>query len=234
MRDTAFKRLLAFSVHILTACGAALALLALLAATRGDWPLMFLWLGVALVVDSIDGPLARAVNVKAVLPRWSGETLDLVVDYTTYVFVPAYAVAAGGLMPQAWATTAAAVIAITGTLYFANTAMKTANNFFRGFPAVWNLVAFYLLLLRPTPAVAAAAIALFAVLTFVPIRFVHPFRVRRLRTVTVALLTLWAVLALAAIRQGLAPEAWITTALCVLGLYFLGVGLLPRRGNRSD
>ena len=91
----------AFSVHVLTACGAALALLALLAATRGDWPLMFLWLGVALVVDAIDGPLARAVNVAEVLPRWSGETLDLVVDYTTYVFVPAYAVAAGGLMPDA-------------------------------------------------------------------------------------------------------------------------------------
>src|SRR6185436_6979120 len=107
-------RALAFSVHILTACGAALALLALLAATRGDWPLMFLWLGVALVVDAIDGPLARAADVAKVLPRWSGETLDLVVDFTTYVFVPAYAVAAAGLMPKAWATTAAVVIAISG------------------------------------------------------------------------------------------------------------------------
>jgi len=221
-------RALAFLVHVLTACGAALALLALLAATRGDWPLMFLWLGIALVVDSIDGPLARAADVAKVWPGWSGDTLDLVVDYTTYVFVPAYSVAAAGLMPQAWATTAAAVVAITGTLYFANTAMKTADNFFRGFPAVWNLVAFYLLLLRPAPAIAAAVVALFAVLTFVPIRFVHPFRVRRLRTVTVALLTLWAVLALAAIRQGLSPEVWITAALCALGLYFLGVGLLPQ------
>ena len=81
----------AFAVHILTACGAALAMLALLAATRGDWPLMFLWLGIALVIDAIDGPLARALNVRELLPRWSGETLDLVVDYTTYVFVPAYA-----------------------------------------------------------------------------------------------------------------------------------------------
>src|SRR4051812_5957755 len=100
-------RALAFSVHILTACGAALALLALLAATRGDWPAMFLWLGVALVVDAIDGPLARAANVRGALPGWSGEMLDLVVDYTTYVFVPAYAVASGGLMPNAWAIAAA-------------------------------------------------------------------------------------------------------------------------------
>jgi phosphatidylcholine synthase len=218
----------AFAVHVLTATGAALALLALLAATRGDWPLMFLWLGVALVVDAIDGPIARAVDVKTVLPRWSGDTLDLVVDYTTYVFVPAYAVAAAGLMPQAWATTAAAVIAITGTLYFADRDMKTADNFFRGFPAVWNLIVFYLLLLRPAPALAATVVALFAVLTFVPLRVVHPFRVRRWRGVTVALLTLWAVLALAAVRQELEPEFWITAALCLIAVYFLMVGLLPR------
>jgi len=224
-------RVLAFSVHVLTACGAALALLALLAATSSDWPLMFLWLGVALVVDAIDGPLARAANVSAVWPNWSGDTLDLVVDYTTYVFVPAYAVAAGSLMPDALALPAAATIAITGTLYFANREMKTPDNFFRGFPAVWNLVVFYLLLLRPMPVMAAATIALFAVLTFVPIRFVHPFRVRRLRTVTVALLTLWAALALAAVKQGLAPAPWISAALCLIAVYFVLVGLLPARSD---
>jgi len=227
MSATPSKRIFAFSVHILTAAGAAVALLALLAATHGDWPLMFLWLGVALVIDAIDGPLARAVNITEVLPNWAGDTLDLVVDYTTYVFVPAYAVAAGHLMPDTLAIPSAAAIAVTGTLYFANRQMKTSDNFFRGFPAVWNLVAFYLLLLRPAPAVAAGVVALFAVLTFVPIRFVHPFRVRRLRTVTVALLTLWAALALAAVKQGLAPEPWITIGLGALGCYFLGVGLLP-------
>ena len=118
---------------------------------------------------------------------------------------------------------------MTGALYFADRNMKTADNFFSGFPAVWNLVAFYLLLLRPAPAVAAAAVALFAVLTFVPLRFVHPFRVRRLRAVTVALLTLWAALALAAVKQGLAPESWVTAALCLIAVYFLGLGMLPHR-----
>jgi phosphatidylcholine synthase len=225
----AFMRALAFSVHVLTATGAVLALLALLAATNGDWPLMFLWLGVALVVDAVDGPLARALNVKEAMPRWSGEMLDLVVDYTTYVFVPAYAVVAGGLMTQAWAIAAAAAITITGALYFVDREMKTTDNFFRGFPAVWNLIVFYLLLLRPAPAIAAGTVALFAVLTFVPIRFVHPFRVRRLRTVTVALLTLWAALALAAVKQGLAPELWVTAALCLIAVYFIVIGLFPVR-----
>lgn len=217
----------AFLVHILTASGAALALLALLAATRGDWAMMFIWLGVALVVDAIDGPIARAIEVADRLPRWSGEVLDLVVDFTTYVFVPAYAIATSQLMPGALSLAAGLVVAVTGTLYFADRNMKTADNFFQGFPAVWNLIVFYLLLLKPGPMTCASVIALFAVLTFVPVRFVHPFRVRRLRTVTVAALTLWAALAGAAVRQGLAPEPWITVGLCLLAVYFLALGLIP-------
>jgi phosphatidylcholine synthase len=222
-------RALAFCVHILTAAGAALALLALVAAVRNDWVLMFVWLGAALIVDGIDGPLARAVNVKKELPRWSGDVLDLVVDYATYVFVPAYAVAAGGLMPDKLSIPCGIAIAIAGALYFADRDMKTADNHFRGFPAVWNLIAFYLLLLRPTSWIAAATVVLFAVLTFVPINFVHPLRVARFRATTVALLVLWAALAAAALWQGLAPDFWIVAALCLIGAYFLGIGLVPTR-----
>ncbi len=232
MSATLSMRILAFSVHVLTASGAALALLALMAAARGDYPMMFLFLGMALVVDAIDGPLARAARVAEILPRWSGDTLDLVVDFTTYVFIPAFVVADSPLLPDALAVPAAALIAVTGTLYFADRSMKTADNFFRGFPAVWNLVVFYLLLLKPNPWICVAAIVLFAILTFVPVRFVHPFRVRRLRAVTVVVLTLWAALAVAAVRQGLAPEPWVTFALCAIALYFLAAGLVPDR-NRS-
>ena len=93
-------RALAFSVHVFTACGAALALLALIAAVHADWALMFLWLGLALLLDGVDGMFARALNVAERVPRWAGDVLDLVVDFTTYVFVPAYALAASGLMPE--------------------------------------------------------------------------------------------------------------------------------------
>jgi phosphatidylcholine synthase len=220
-------RVLAFCVHILTASGAALALLALIAANAKDWPLMFLWLGAAFFVDAIDGMLARALTVKERLPLWSGDVLDLVVDFTAYVFVPAYAIAASGLLPDPWAIVAGLVIVMVGALYFANLKMKTADNYFLGFPAVWNLVAFYLLLLRPPSWAATAAVALFAVLTFVPIRFVHPFRVRRLRAVSVALLALWTVLALAAVLHGLAPDLWIIVTLCAIAGYFLVAGLVP-------
>jgi len=221
-------RALAFSVHVLTACGAALALLAMLAAVRGAWSLTFLWLGAALLVDGVDGMLARALKTAQKVPRWSGDTIDLVVDFTTYVFVPAYLIAASGVMPLPLGLAAGVLVTITGALYFADREMKTADNHFRGFPATWNLVAFYLMLLRPHAYVALAAVVVFAVLTFVPIRFVHPFRVRALRPVTVALLTLWSALALAAVLQDLAPDPWVTGGLGAIALYFLGVGFFQR------
>ena len=219
----------AFAIHILTASGAALALLALIAATRGDWAPMFLSLGLALIVDAIDGPLARRFKVAEILPRWSGQTLDLIVDFVTYVFVPAYAVAASGLLPAALDVPAGVAIVITGGLDFADRRMKTADNYFRGFPVVWNLVAFYLLLLRPTPWIAAGAVAIFAVLTFAPIKFVHPFRVARLRAVNIVLLAPWSILALVAVADGLAPSLWVTAELCAIGLYFFAIGWLPHR-----
>ena len=222
-------RAFAFLVHVFTACGAVLALLALVAAVRHEWAQMFLWLGAALIVDGFDGMLARALNVKERVPRWSGDILDLVVDFLSYVFVPAYAVAASGLLSGAWAIAAAATIVITGALYFADTRMKSDDNHFIGFPPVWNLIAFYLLLLQPPAWATLLAIAVFAALTFLPIPFVHPFRVRTWRPVTVALLVLWSALGLAAVLHGLSPPLWATAALCVIGLYFLLAGLLPGR-----
>ena len=223
-----FASIRAFAVHIFTACGAALALLALIFATGGHWAAMFFCLGLALVVDGVDGPLAREFKVAEVLPRWSGETLDLIVDFVTYVFVPAYAIAASGLLPPVLAIPAGIVVAITGALYFADREMKTADNYFRGFPAVWNLGAFYLYLLEPPPWLAAAMIIILAVLSFAPIKFLHPLRVRHLRPLNIALLAAWAVLALLAVIADLEPGPYVTWPLTAIAIYFFAAGLLRR------
>jgi phosphatidylcholine synthase len=223
-----FATVRAFAVHIFTACGAALAMLALILATGGHWAAMFFCLGLALVVDGLDGPLARAFKVAEVLPRWSGGTLDLIVDFVTYVFVPAYAIAASGLLPEALAISAGVVICITGALYFGDREMKTPDNYFRGFPAVWNLAAFYLCLLAPPPWIAAIMVVALAVLTFVPVRFVHPLRVTHLRALNIALLAAWGVLALVAVIANLEPGPYVTWALSGVAGYFLMAGLLRR------
>jgi phosphatidylcholine synthase len=216
----------AFLVHVLTASGAALALLALDAAVAHRWSAMFMWLGIALAVDAADGPLARRFDVVDALPRWSGETLDLVVDFVTYVFVPAYAIVASGLITPPFDLAAGILITVTAALYFADSHMKTSDNYFRGFPALWNCAAFYLLLLRPAPWLAATGVALLAVLTFVPFRFIHPMRVKRGRLLNLALLAAGCVLAVVALVRNMAPGPWITGALCVIGCYVFLVGVV--------
>jgi phosphatidylcholine synthase len=223
---TGFERIRAFTVHIFTATGAALALLALILATGGHWAAMFFCLGLALLVDALDGPMARAFDVQNTLPRWSGETLDLVVDFTTYVFVPAYAIAASGLLPQLVAISAGIVVVISGALYFADREMKTKDNYFRGFPAVWNLAAFYLYLLEPPGWAAVVAVVVLVALSFAPVKFLHPLRVQHWRMANIALLLVWAALAFVAVIENLSPGLYVTLPLSLIAIYFFVVGLL--------
>ncbi|TMK44160.1 MAG: phosphatidylcholine synthase [Alphaproteobacteria bacterium] len=215
-------RAAAFSVHIFTALGAGLALIAMLEAVREHWAAMFAWLGVALVVDAIDGPIARRLDVVRVQPNWSGEVLDLVVDFVTYVFVPAYAITASGLLLPVAAPLLGIGIAVSGALYFADRRMKTADNHFRGFPGLWNVAAFYLFLLHPVPALGSLGTAILIVLTFVPLRFVHPVRVIRLRWLTLTLVSLWGALAIYTLWRDFNVGAPVTILLCVIALYVVG------------
>jgi phosphatidylcholine synthase len=218
----------AFAVHVFTACGAGCALLALIAAVHADWPQMFVWLGIALFIDGVDGTFARRLRVADLLPRWSGDVLDLVVDILNYVFVPAFAVAAGGLLPQALAIPLGIVIVVTGSLYFADRLMKTSDYYFRGFPALWNVAVFYLFLLKPAPWLAAVLIAALAALTFMPFHVVHPVRIAHLRVLTTGALILWVLLAIVAVARNLEPGFWPLAGLCLLAIYFVGVGFLRR------
>jgi phosphatidylcholine synthase len=222
-------RLRAFSVHVFTACGAGAALLALVAATRGEWVAMFVWLGVALVIDGVDGTLARRFDVSGHLPRWSGDTLDFVVDFAAYVFVPAYAMVASGLLPAGLAVPLGIAVVVSAAIYFADRDMKLDGNYFRGFPALWNVAAFYLFVLKPAPWLGALFIAGLVVLTFAPIRFVHPLRVKALRIPNLIALALWAALGLYALVRGLEPGPFVQWALAAVAVYFLGVGFVRAR-----
>ncbi|MGI8524953.1 MAG: CDP-alcohol phosphatidyltransferase family protein [Pseudolabrys sp.] len=227
------ERARAFAIHIFTASGAALALLAMILAGGGHWSAMFFCLGIALLVDALDGPLAREFKVAQLLPRWSGDTLDLVVDFTTYVFVPAYAIAASGLLPQAISILCGMIIVVTGALYFADREMKTHDNFFQGFPAVWNVAAFYLFVLNLPSWLATAMIVALAALTFVPVQFVHPVRVPKHRALNIALVVVWGLLALLTLGRNLSPGVWVTAALCAIAVYFLASGYLARRSGNA-
>jgi phosphatidylcholine synthase len=215
-------RLAAFGVHIFTALGAGIALIAMLEAVREHWANMFAWLGAALIVDAIDGPLARKFDVVRLQPDWSGEVLDLVVDFVTYVFVPAYAITASGLLLPLAAPLLGIGIMVSSALYFADRRMKASDNHFRGFPALWNAVAFYLFLLHLPPALSSLGIAALIALTFAPFHVLHPIRVVRLRWLTLWLLVVWAVLAIYTLVCDFNVGAPIIAGLCAIAAYVVG------------
>ncbi len=236
-RRTGWRKALAYGVHVFTALGAALGLLALQAVIAGDLALAFAWLGAALAVDALDGPLARRLDVAGLAQRYDGAQLDLVVDFITYVFVPAAMLLRADVMAQPWGLIAALVVTLTSALYFADTGMKTDDWWFRGFPAVWNIVLFYIVVLAPPVWLALAVIGLATVLMFVPVLFVHPVRVRRWRGATFAVLASWSVAAVVCVWQGMKPGWALQAVLLVCAAYFVLLGLwrapIPReRGRR--
>ena len=222
----------AFLVHILTAFGGGLALLALLAAVKEHWAITFGWLGLALIVDSLDGPIARRLAVDRVLPNWSGDTLDLVIDFVTYVFVPAYAITASGLLIPLATPIIGIAIVVSGALYFADRRMKTDDNHFRGFPALWNAAAFYLQLLKPSPVLGTIVLAVFVGLTFVPFHTLHPLRTLRWRPLTLALIGIWAVLTIFTVVVDFNVPTLVKIALCGIAGYVLFSDLVVQTYTR--
>ena len=180
-----------FAIHLLTASGAAASLLAVMASFNSDWTETFFWLGVALFIDGIDGPIARRYRVRERLPKWDGAALDFVIDYTTYVFVPAIVVARALELSPLVGAFCGVVVAVSGALYFADVRMKRPDNSFRGFPAVWNMPVFVLYAFTPPTIVTVVSVVALAVLTFLPVNFVHPLRVIRWRAPTLIVVALW-------------------------------------------
>ncbi|MGH6844297.1 MAG: CDP-alcohol phosphatidyltransferase family protein, partial [Methylocella sp.] len=173
-----------FLVHCFTACGAGLGFAALLAAAGGRFSAMYAWLGAALLVDAVDGSLARRYRVEETAPHIDGVILDLVVDFLTYVVVPLVALWRSGLLPPPLAVLVCCGVCAASALYFADRRIKTHDLWFRGFPAIWNVLILYMLVLRPGPLVSTLVMIAFACWMFAPVPFIHPLRVVRLRRLT--------------------------------------------------
>jgi phosphatidylcholine synthase len=210
-----------FLVHVLTASGGAVALLALYAAIERDFSTTFAWLGLAMFIDGIDGTLARAARVTETAATIDGVILDLVIDFLTYVIAPVVALWRSDLMPTAASFWIGLIVTIASALYFADTRMKTADNWFRGFPALWNVFVFYLFVFQLPWLVNAAAMLIAAALMFAPVVFVHPLRVTKLRSLTIVAAVAWFVFAALAISEHLDADLWIKIGLVATALYFL-------------
>nr|WP_250157204.1 phosphatidylcholine/phosphatidylserine synthase [Tianweitania aestuarii] len=227
----------AFSVHLFTASGSFLAFLSLVAASEERWTAMFLWLGLALLVDGVDGPIARKLQVKEVLPTWSGELLDNIIDYVTYVLIPAFALYQRGFMGEGLSFLSAAIIVVSSAIYYADTGMKMKENFFKGFPVVWNMVVFTLFVIQPGEYVSFAVVVLSAIFTFIPMSFLHPVRVVRLRNINLTIFLIWCAISVLALLQNMNSPEWVKIAMAVTGIYLFFIGgvmqVFPKLGRKE-
>ena len=218
----------ALGVHLLTGTGAVIAMIAMLAAVNQQWSLMFLWLVVAFAVDGIDGPLARRYHVKHHAPQIDGVLLDLIIDYLTYVFIPAYALFASGLLPGWTGWIAIIVITYASGIYFADTRMKTRDFSFSGFPACWNMVVLVLFALKPNFWVSLAVVVLLAALMFTRVKFIHPVRTARWRWLTLPMALAWTFFAAWAAWVEFHPQSWAHWGLVVTSIYLVSAGAVQQ------
>jgi phosphatidylcholine synthase len=230
-----YAEIRAFCVHLLTASGSFLAFLGVVAASEKRFVDMFWWLGLALLVDGIDGPIARKVRVKEVLPNWSGDTLDNIIDYVTYVLLPAFALYQSHMIGEPWSFVAAGLIVVSSAIYYADMGMKTDEYFFSGFPVVWNMVIFTLFVIDASEAVAFSVVLISVILTFFPIHFLHPVRVKRLRPLNLAVFLLWSLLGGISLLMHFRAPDWVEWGVMATGLYLYVIGfilqLFPKLGR---
>lgn len=215
----------ALAVHLFTAIGAICAMLAMLAAVEEEWGLMFLWLVVAFVVDGIDGPLARRYEVKRYAAQIDGVLMDLIIDYLTYVFIPAYALFKSGLLPGWTGWTAIIVITYASALYFADTRMKTKDNSFAGFPGCWNMVVIVLFATTPNFWVTLGLVVALAVAMFAPLKFIHPARTVRWRPLSLPVAVAWTFFAGWSAWVEFAAGSWAHWGLTATSVYLLFAGI---------
>jgi phosphatidylcholine synthase len=184
----------AWAVHLYTALGAVAGLLAFSYIARGDWRGAFTMMAIAVAIDASDGPIARALRVRERIPYFDGALLDNIVDYLTYVAAPVFLMLRAKILPDGVGGEAVAAFVMIASAYgFSRTDAKTEDNYFRGFPSYWNLVALYLFCLGLAPVVNATIVAILALMVFVPINYIYPNRTERMRPLTLSLAAIWGV-----------------------------------------
>jgi len=203
-------------------------MLALISAVWEDWSTMFLWLLVALIVDGIDGPLARKYDVTTNAPRVDGALLDLIVDYLTYVFIPAYAIFWSGILPGWMGWVALIAIVLSSVIYFADTEMKTDDYSFSGFPGCWNMLALVFFATDPPALMGLSIILALCPAMFLPLRFVHPTRTEMWRPLTLALSVIWVALSGYAAWTNFNIAVELQALLVAASLYLLFAGIIQQ------
>lgn len=217
------EKALAWSVHLYTASGALWGLLAILAIVEGNWRWAFVWMCITVFIDAVDGTLARKFRVKDVVPTFDGELLDNIVDYFTYVLVPAVVIYWAEMVPEHLMFITIAMITLSSAYQFCQIDAKSDgdNFYFKGFPSYWNLLAIYIFWLDMSQTTNFIIFLVCAILVFVPIKFIYPTRTKEYKRLTLTLNMFWgfAFLGLLALHPN--QPGWLLWGSLLYLLYYI-------------
>jgi len=219
------RLLCAWFVHLYSALGAVVAFFAIRAIENGDFRQAFQLMFIAVAIDATDGFLARAARVKQLIPWFDGARLEDIIDYLNYVVVPCFFLLRAELLPPRDTLWLAALPLIASAYGFCQRDAKTADNFFLGFPSYWNIVAFYLYVLKAPLWFNAFVIVILSILIFVPIKYIYPSRSPRFRGQTNIFGVLWGLALWFIIYRLPEPPAVFVIASLLYPAYYLGLSL---------
>jgi phosphatidylcholine synthase len=226
LSNSKIRSVFAYGVHLFTATGAVFGFLALLAVIQHEWRWMIVWMMASMLVDGLDGFLARMTDTKANAAKYDGALMDNIIDYFTYVVVPALFLYTSDVLPPGWGIICACAILLASAFQFSRTDAKTDDHFFKGFPSYWNIVAIYALILGLNPWVNLVIILFLVLLVFIPIKYIYPTRSAYLRTLTLVLIAVYAVISVwGLIKWYPTLPDWMIWATFLFFGYYFGLSL---------
>ena len=182
---------LAWSVHLLTCSGLIAGFLALICVFKNDETSAFLFLGLALLIDAVDGTLARKFKVSIFVKNIDGKMLDSVIDFFNYIIIPSVMIYWFKFVPSPFEIIIPSIILIVSAISYSNNNLMTSDNFYKGFPCIWNILLFYLYLFDLSQVYNLFLVSACILLKFIPIKFIHPLRVNKYRRYSAVFMVLW-------------------------------------------
>tara|TARA_Y100001936_G_scaffold90358_1_gene88924 strand:- start:52 stop:789 length:738 start_codon:yes stop_codon:yes gene_type:complete len=186
-----YEKILSFSIHLLTGMGIIAGFFAVIAILNDNQKEAFLWLGLAFLIDSVDGTLARKFNVKKNLPNIDGKMLDSIIDFFNYVIIPSIMIYWFRYVPDQFIIFIPAILILISIFSYVNLNILTDDNYYNGFPAIWNVVILYFYIFGTSQNINLIFLILLILLKFSPLKCIHPLRVKKLKNFSIFFSILW-------------------------------------------
>ena len=224
------NRIVAWGIHLFTASSVIWSLLAIIAIIGHQWQLAFAWMMLAACVDFLDGSLARYFRIGSVLPKFNGALLDNIVDYLSYVFVPALLLWESDpiLLPTEWKLPSAIMISLASAYQFCQSDAKTIDYSFKGFPSYWNFAVFYLFFLKWNPWINFAILFFLCFFVFVPIKYAYPSLMKHYKLPTIILTLTWFVMLIVILIQYPDQQYWLVLTSLLYVVYYVVISLYTK------